>query len=183
MGLYDAVDVDSKSERTLSVGDGDAIASPPNPGSKAAMTRELTAAEVRVNLGYRPKVVYAAHEETMTSSPKIKAAPPPPGLQIKPPPVYVSVPPPVLSPRTAASMATTGKTVPRAAFKRPRLVVVESTYTPSLGDELEVRKGETLQLLEEYADEWCLVQRVGPKAAERGVVPRFCVVDNRKFAI
>ncbi|KAF8516756.1 hypothetical protein JB92DRAFT_2715080 [Gautieria morchelliformis] len=57
------------------------------------------------------------------------------------------------------------------------MVVVESTFTRSLHDELEVHEGETLQLLEEYEDEWCLVRRVGPKAAEQGVIPRFCVVD------
>lgn len=174
--LYSSVDEDVKSKRSLSV--GDSIAFPPKAGSKP-VTRERTAAEITVNLGYHPKVIYAAPGETTTPSPGIKVTPAP-GLQITPPPVYVSVPPPTLSPRTAASIAPSGKTSRRATFKQHRLVVVESTFTPTLRDELEVREGETLQLLEEYADEWCLVQRVGQKAVQRGVVPRFCVVDKRK---
>lgn len=59
----------------------------------------------------------------------------------------------------------------------PRLVVVACTFVPSLPDELAIRPGEPLRMLEEYEDEWCLVQRVGKVDAERGVVPRFCVQD------
>ncbi|KAF8582294.1 hypothetical protein K439DRAFT_1306905, partial [Ramaria rubella] len=57
-------------------------------------------------------------------------------------------------------------------------VVVESTFTVTLHDELQIREGEILRLLEEYEDEWCLVQRVGSNLLEKGVVPRFCVIDK-----
>lgn len=58
----------------------------------------------------------------------------------------------------------------------PRLMVVSCTFVPSLPDELRIAVGEPLRLLEEYEDEWCLVQRVGADA-ERGVVPRFCLQE------
>lgn len=154
------------------------------------MTRERTAAEVKVNLRYQPKVIYAGPEEnTILVSKHLAGKPPgitltpPPGLQISPPPVYVAVPAPALSPRTGASKAPrtsvlSNASKPTNGSKLPRTVVVESTFTPSLHDELAIQEGETLRLLEEYEDEWCLVQRMGPNTTERGVVPRFCIVDN-----
>lgn len=45
-------------------------------------------------------------------------------------------------------------------------------------DELCVTVGETVRLMEEYEDEWCLVQRVGRLDAEKGVIPRFCLVER-----
>jgi len=45
-------------------------------------------------------------------------------------------------------------------------------------DELEVRLGETLRVLEMYADEWCLAERVGRGKRQRGVLPQFCVQDK-----
>ncbi|KAI0086372.1 hypothetical protein BDY19DRAFT_995978 [Irpex rosettiformis] len=59
----------------------------------------------------------------------------------------------------------------------PRLMAVICTFTPSLADELSISVGEPITLLEEYEDEWCLVQRVGKADAERGVVPRFCLQE------
>lgn len=59
----------------------------------------------------------------------------------------------------------------------PRLMVVASTYVPSLPDELPIAVGEPLRMLEEYEDEWCLVQRIGKADEERGVVPRFCLQE------
>lgn len=64
-----------------------------------------------------------------------------------------------------------------AAKALPRLMVVGCTFVPSLPDELTIRVGEPVRMLEEYEDEWCLVQRVGNADAERGVVPRFCVQE------
>jgi hypothetical protein len=55
---------------------------------------------------------------------------------------------------------------------------VSTTFQPSRDDELAVRAGDTLRLLKEFEDEWCLVQRVGRPNAEKGVVPRFCLVDR-----
>lgn len=59
----------------------------------------------------------------------------------------------------------------------PRLMVVACTFVPSLPDELQIRIGEPLRMLEEYEDEWCLVQRVGKLDADRGVIPRFCLQE------
>ena len=55
---------------------------------------------------------------------------------------------------------------------------VSTSFQPTREDELGVRAGETLRLLKEFEDEWCLVQRVGRPDAEKGVVPRFCLVDR-----
>ncbi|KAI0819000.1 hypothetical protein BC629DRAFT_690575 [Irpex lacteus] len=65
----------------------------------------------------------------------------------------------------------------QAAKPLPRLMAVLCTFTPSLADELSISIGEPVMLLEEYEDEWCLVQRVGKSDAERGVVPRFCLQE------
>ncbi|KAI0784402.1 hypothetical protein C8Q75DRAFT_736264 [Abortiporus biennis] len=60
----------------------------------------------------------------------------------------------------------------------PRLMLVVCTFVPSLPDELRINLGETLRLIEEYEDEWCLVQRVGKSEDERGVIPRFCLQER-----
>jgi len=84
-------------------------------------------------------------------------------------PVYKSL---QSAPKLQPPQASTGaKTV-------PRLMVVACTFVPSLADELAIRLGEPLRMLEEYEDEWCLVQRVGKADAERGVVPRFCLQER-----
>ncbi|KAH8117117.1 hypothetical protein DFH11DRAFT_1542260 [Phellopilus nigrolimitatus] len=65
-------------------------------------------------------------------------------------------------------------------LKLPHLVVVArlSTPSPSMPDELLVRRGEVLHLLREFKDGWCEVQRIGVHDAERGVVPRFCIAGT-----
>ena len=65
----------------------------------------------------------------------------------------------------------------------PRIMIVACTFIPSLSDELTVKIGEPLMMIEEYEDEWCLVQRVGTGAFERGVVPRFCLQECPDRAI
>jgi hypothetical protein len=55
---------------------------------------------------------------------------------------------------------------------------VTSSFEPSRSDELSLRVGETLRLIKEFEDEWCLVQRVGPPDAEKGVVPSCCLVER-----
>jgi hypothetical protein len=47
-----------------------------------------------------------------------------------------------------------------------------------MDDELSVAVEETVRLLEEYEDEWCLVQRVGRVDAMKGVIPRFCLMER-----
>ncbi|KAI0951744.1 hypothetical protein AcV7_007756 [Taiwanofungus camphoratus] len=76
------------------------------------------------------------------------------------------------SPSTARPKSTLGRKL------MPRMVMVQSTFTPSLSDELPIKIGETLNMLDEYEDEWCLVQRVGTANAQRGVVPRFCLREK-----
>jgi len=62
--------------------------------------------------------------------------------------------------------------------KCPRLMSVEQSFEPSMEDELLVAIGETVRLLEEYEDEWCLVQRVGRVHAQKGVIPRLCLTER-----
>ncbi|KAH9928876.1 uncharacterized protein B0H18DRAFT_1117697 [Fomitopsis serialis] len=59
----------------------------------------------------------------------------------------------------------------------PRVMFVQSTFKPSLADELPIKVGEKLKMLEEYEDEWCLVQRIGGDV-QKGVVPRFCLREQ-----
>ncbi|KAF9266484.1 hypothetical protein L218DRAFT_996666 [Marasmius fiardii PR-910] len=61
----------------------------------------------------------------------------------------------------------------------PRLMSVINTFTPSLEDEMLIHIGDTIRMLEEYTDGWCLVQRIGKSDAPRGVVPRFCLVERQ----
>ncbi|KAG6849541.1 hypothetical protein H0H93_007629 [Arthromyces matolae] len=78
-------------------------------------------------------------------------------------------------------------------LKLPRLMTVATSFTPSLNDELSISFGETVRMLTEYQDGWCLVQRVGRIDAPKGAVPRFCLqerqpgvipmVSSRKFSI
>jgi hypothetical protein len=60
-----------------------------------------------------------------------------------------------------------------------RLMTVINTFHPSLADELPIKLGDCVRLIEEYHDGWCLVQHVGKADAPRGVVPRFCLVDRQ----
>lgn len=62
--------------------------------------------------------------------------------------------------------------------KLPRMMSVSTTFTPTLEDELSVELGETVRLIEEYEDSWCLVQRVGRIDAPKGVVPRLCLQER-----
>lgn len=91
--------------------------------------------------------------------------------------------PPVPSPRsasfnTSASVAPTTLPTVFDAKPLPRLMLVSTSFQPTRDDELGVRAGETLRLLKEFEDEWCLVQRVGRSDAKKGVVPRFCLTDR-----
>jgi len=57
-------------------------------------------------------------------------------------------------------------------------MLVTIPFEPTRDDELAVRTGETLRLIKEFEDEWCLVQRVGRPDEEMGVIPCFCLVDR-----
>jgi Variant SH3 domain len=60
-------------------------------------------------------------------------------------------------------------------------MLVTSSFHPARPDELSLRMGETLRLVREFEDEWCLVQRVGRPNAEKGVVPRFCLEERARI--
>ncbi|KAI1791704.1 hypothetical protein LXA43DRAFT_888644 [Ganoderma leucocontextum] len=95
-----------------------------------------------------------------------------------------SMPSPVPSPRRTSSFmkeAPEANLKPKVSLKgqkNPRKMLVEHTFIPSLADELSIKVGEVLTMLEEYEDEWCLVERLGSRSAERGVVPRFCLRER-----
>ncbi|KAJ8480776.1 hypothetical protein ONZ51_g6433 [Trametes cubensis] len=103
--------------------------------------------------------------------------------------VPAPAPSPVPSPRRASSFGVGApmgtdqqanlKSKPSVkGQKLPRNMLVEHTFIPSLADELTIKVGETLRMLEEYEDEWCLVERLGSRSGERGVVPRFCLKER-----
>ncbi|KAI0306691.1 hypothetical protein B0F90DRAFT_1814543 [Multifurca ochricompacta] len=98
--------------------------------------------------------------------------------------------PPIPSPRSASfnssmsaptSPPRVGITAVFAPKPLPRLMLVATSFKPNRDDELAVRAGETLRLVKEFEDEWCLVQRVGRPDAEKGVVPSFCLVDRPRI--
>ncbi len=60
----------------------------------------------------------------------------------------------------------------------PRLVTAVQTFPVTLHDELEVKEGEVLRLLQEFKDGWSLCQRVGPPDAEKGAVPLCCLAER-----
>lgn len=78
------------------------------------------------------------------------------------------------APTPRASLAT----LSASSKSLPRLMVVTTSFESTRHDELGLRTGETLRLIREFDDEWCLVQRVGRPSAEKGVVPRFCLSER-----
>ncbi|KAI0256569.1 hypothetical protein BJV78DRAFT_289904 [Lactifluus subvellereus] len=98
--------------------------------------------------------------------------------------------PPAPSPRSSSFIRTTSTLTssPRPSLATvfapksfPRLMLVTTSFEPTRDDELAVRTGETLRLIREFEDEWCLVQRVGRPEAERGVIPRSCLTDRPRI--
>ncbi|KAK7455105.1 hypothetical protein VKT23_010976 [Stygiomarasmius scandens] len=61
----------------------------------------------------------------------------------------------------------------------PRLMTVVNTFIPSRDDELAIKVSETVRMLEEYHDGWCLVQSTDGEDAPQGVIPRFCLVERQ----
>jgi hypothetical protein len=78
---------------------------------------------------------------------------------------------------SSSSTSSTSSEAPAKDPKRlPRSMTVAQTFSPSMSDELAIAVGEKLRMLEEYADGWCLVER----GSERGVVPRFCLIERER---
>ncbi|KAF8163633.1 hypothetical protein B0H34DRAFT_330928 [Crassisporium funariophilum] len=66
-------------------------------------------------------------------------------------------------------------------FRLPRLMSVIAPFTPNLEDELSVRAGDIVRIIEEYRDGWCFVQYVGKRDAPRGVVPLVCLQERKRI--
>lgn len=67
----------------------------------------------------------------------------------------------------------------RAEWEAPRLMFVSRSFEPTYeDDEIQIRIGEAVRVLEGYDNEWCLVQRVGHFDAEQGFVPRHCLAER-----
>jgi Variant SH3 domain len=64
----------------------------------------------------------------------------------------------------------------------PRLMNVVALFTPNLPDELNVKVGDTVRIIEEYKDGWCFVQFSGEKDAPKGVVPLVCLQERARLA-
>lgn len=164
---------------------GTFLVSLPTTSSRGVTGRDTTIGLI----SEKPRVLYVAPGEDPSSAPLKKGNE---GLQnipslkintsaLVPPTSHGQASSPCLSPRTSASKSpggypTTPCTKSSSPSKPYQLVVVDSTFPPSLADELAIQVGEHLYLIEEYEDEWCLVQRVGSQ--EKGVVPRLCVVEK-----
>lgn len=63
-----------------------------------------------------------------------------------------------------------------------RLMNVVALFTPNLPDELNVRVGDAVRIIEEYKDGWCFVQFLGEKDAPKGVVPLVCLQERARLA-
>ena len=146
-----------------------------------------------------PPTYTASNSPSSTPSSTPSSSPRPPALNL--PAVTVTqdinhltipaIPSPVPSPRRTSSFGLEGmgeganlKAKPSVKSvkgqKLPRKMLVEHTFVPTLADELAIKVGEVILMLEEYEDEWCLVERVGRGAGvgDRGVVPRFCLRER-----
>jgi hypothetical protein len=125
-----------------------------------------------------PPIIIVEDTGKGRSSTGLKITPPSPSSPLPSPARIQSMGPD--SPLYKTALATAKLNAQRAsqaAKPLPRLMAVVCTFTPNLTDELGVSVGEPLLLIEEYEDEWCLVQRVGKADAERGVIPRFCLQE------
>ncbi|EAU88901.2 hypothetical protein CC1G_12842 [Coprinopsis cinerea okayama7 len=63
----------------------------------------------------------------------------------------------------------------------PRLMTAITRFVPTLDDELLLQVGDTVRVIEEYRDGWCLVQQVGRIDSPRGVVPAVCLQERRRI--
>ena len=66
-------------------------------------------------------------------------------------------------------------------LRTPRLMNVIAPYSPTLPDELSVRVGDTVRLLQEYRDGWCFAQYVGKVDAPKGIVPFVCLEERKRM--
>ncbi|KXN91425.1 hypothetical protein AN958_00687 [Leucoagaricus sp. SymC.cos] len=67
----------------------------------------------------------------------------------------------------------------RGTSELPRLMTVVNTFIPNLEDEVPIKIGDTVRMLEEFRDGWCTVQYVGKFNEAKGVVPRLCLQERK----
>jgi hypothetical protein len=60
-------------------------------------------------------------------------------------------------------------------------MTVIAPFTPTLEDELPLKVGDTVRIIEEYKDQWCMVQMVGRMDSPRGVVPCVCLQERKRM--
>ncbi|KAI9228925.1 MAG: hypothetical protein DHS80DRAFT_30346 [Piptocephalis tieghemiana] len=65
-------------------------------------------------------------------------------------------------------------TPPGASSASSKIYPVVSTYTPTLGDELEIQPGDQVQIVVEYDDGWCQGLNLS-RGNAKGVFPKHCV--------
>lgn len=59
-----------------------------------------------------------------------------------------------------------------------RLMTVIMDYDPELPDELEVKVGDTVRILRDYDDGWCVVEHLSRSKKRPGAVPRMCLQER-----
>lgn len=181
------------------------VATPqPMAADKKSRALQLSVDSTR-DLASPPPSYFASNGFPETQSPRTIPIPPSPPTLASHPPTPPTPPanrktktsfsslseePPLPTPSPRAdSFAAQDLVLPRQSVdtfsddsglqKLPRLMTVATTFTPSLDDELAIKLGDTIRMVEEYRDGWCLVQRVGRIDAPKGVVPRFCLQERR----
>ncbi|KAF8809008.1 hypothetical protein BYT27DRAFT_7094930 [Phlegmacium glaucopus] len=177
------------------------------PRSKPTWLSPIT---TKAPVGLPPPVytTWSAGQETLIPMPtqrpaqKYKATPMPPT-----PPISSTVPSktstlvvpdyqpvPIISPARSESFAPKDLIIPSPPtlpsssrvergtdVKLPRLMNVVALYTPNLPDELHIKVGDTLRIIEDYKDGWCFVQFLGRKDAPKGVVPLMCLQERKRL--
>ncbi|KAF9937634.1 hypothetical protein BGZ75_007746 [Mortierella antarctica] len=78
---------------------------------------------------------------------------------------YAKLPEPVASPKESLPMTPTK---PMGTYN------VVATYTPALADEIEIALGDSVTILQEYDDGWCMGVN-NTRGGAKGVFPRHCV--------
>ncbi|KAJ3525340.1 hypothetical protein NMY22_g10619 [Coprinellus aureogranulatus] len=85
------------------------------------------------------------------------------------------------SPFSPLSPSSPSSSPSHAQHCLPRLMTVIAPFTPTLEDELPLKVGDTVRIIEEYKDQWCLVQMVGRMDSPRGVVPCVCLQERKRI--
>ncbi|KAJ8700443.1 fus1 actin binding activity protein [Pleurotus ostreatus] len=130
---------------------------------------------VEIHLPNKPKRRTAASLPPTPATPFLTVA-----FSVEKPETSVSTFPPTPSPRSESFQNIDVPSRHSVALKgKNRQMVVVHTFEPERDDELGVEIGETLTLVQEFQDGWCLVQRQG-QDAPKGVVPRFCIQDQNR---